>query len=231
MRIATIIYTFLWVVLSVPAVSADIYVWTDANGVKNFTNNAPPEQAVVFMETPEIEVKAPVSETIPVMESDDAEALHTEELQAAQKEIEALAEQVAGLRRELQDALEPVPEQPPIETSEVVESTNRVGYGAVYGYGYYRPYDPHGSFWYNKIKRHHRRPGYGRGGPKKAKPYKYRSTHLGPQKRPERHGVRSDGRHPGYRKSRSMMQRAQTGAPHRVSGQRLGFRGGMRPRR
>ena len=219
---------FFW---TAPAVFADIYVWTDANGVKNFTNNAPPEQAVVFMETPEIEVKAPVSETIPVMESDDAEALHAEELQAAQKEIEALAEQVAGLRRELQDALEPVPEQPPIETTEVVESTNRFGYGTVYRSGYYRPYDPYGFLWYHKVKRHHRRPGYGHGGPKKALPYKHRITHLGPKKRFERRGVRSDRHRPGYRKSRSMMRRAETGASHRVSGQRMGYQGGMRPRR
>jgi hypothetical protein len=39
--------------VTVPIASADIYFWTDENGVKNFTNYSPPEKAEVFMETPE----------------------------------------------------------------------------------------------------------------------------------------------------------------------------------
>ena len=63
MRIFTIIYTILWFTLIAPVAFADIYVWTDANGVKNFTNYAPPDQAIVFMETPETELEGPVAET------------------------------------------------------------------------------------------------------------------------------------------------------------------------
>ena len=40
--------------LAVSTASADIYAWTDENGVKYFTNQAPPKQATLFMKTPEI---------------------------------------------------------------------------------------------------------------------------------------------------------------------------------
>jgi hypothetical protein len=222
---------FFW---GAPAVFADIYVWTDANGVKNFTNNAPPEQAVVFMETPEIdeiELNAPVSDTIAHTDSDDAEPLHAEELRAAQEKIETLSEQVAGLQRELREAFEPVPEPPPVDSTDVYESTQPIRYRTVYGYGSYALYDPYGYRWYHKAKRHFRRPGYRHGGHKKALPYKRRFTHHGLKKRLERHGVRSDRHRPGYRQSHRMMRRTQSGASRRHSGQRPGYRGGLRSRR
>ena len=38
----------------IPAASADIYSWTDENGVRHFTNQAPPEHAELLIKSPEI---------------------------------------------------------------------------------------------------------------------------------------------------------------------------------
>ena len=157
----------------------------------------------------------------------EPEPLPSEQLQAAQQEIEALSEQVAGLREELRDALEPIPEQPPVDETGIVESTERTGYRSVMRHGYYPSYDPYGYLWYHKIKRHHQRPGYGHGGYKKAVPHKYRKAHRGPKKKIGRHGVRT-GKHPsGYHKSPSIRHRSIKGTSRRHNGYRSGFRGGM----
>ena len=220
------------------ALFADIYVWTDANGVKNFTNNAPPEQAVVFMETPEIDVHSPIMQTAIEKEREEADDLRSQQLRAAQDEIEALSEQVAGLRNELRDALEPVYEPPPVEPNEVIESPNRVIYRPVIGYGFYPRYDPYGYLWYHKVKKHqlrprvkkhHQRTRFGYGGHKKLIPHKSRLTHNNSKKRFNRHGVRADKHRSGYRKTHSIRHRSVGGgSTRRHSG---GYRGGMSRRR
>ena len=70
--------------LAVSNASADIYVWTDENGVKNFTNQAPPKYATLFMRTPEI----------PHDEETDTRRSNIDRLEAA---IQALAEREAFL--------------------------------------------------------------------------------------------------------------------------------------
>ncbi len=105
---------------------------------------------------------------------------------------------------ELRDALEPVPEPPPVDSTDVYESTAPVRYRTVYGYGSYAPYDPYGYLWHHKLKKYHRRPGYGHGGHIKALPYKHRIKHQGPsRKKIRRYGVRAGKGHSGYQKSRS----------------------------
>ena len=231
MRLIIPFCSLTFLVWSTPTLFADIYVWTDANGVKNFTNHAPPEQAVVFMETPEIDATSPIMQTIVEKERDAAESLQSQQLRAAQEEIEALSEQVAGLRKELRDALEPVYEPPPNEPVEIIEPYSRFRYRTVIGGGFWPRYDPYGYLWYHKVKKHHRRWGYGHGGHKEVIPHKRRFIHHGSKKRITRHNLGFDKHRSGYRKAGRSVHRARTGGSHRHGGFRGGHRGRMMPRR
>jgi hypothetical protein len=231
MRLAASIWgliSFLW---CVPALFADIYVWTDANGVKNFTNHAPPEQAVVFMETPEIDAKSPIMQTIVEKERAEAESLQSQQLRAAQQEIESLSDQVAGLRKELRDALEPVYEPPPEETTEIYEPYSRVRYRTFVGSGFWPRYDPYGYLWYHKVKKLHRRLGYGHGGHKKVIPHKRPFIHHGTKKRVTRQNLGFAKHRSGQRTSGRSIHRAHSGGSNRHGGIRGGYRGRMMPRR
>ena len=219
---------YLW---CVPALFADIYVWTDANGVKNFTNHAPPEEAVVFMETPEIDAKSPIMQTIVEKERAEAESLQSQQLRAAQREIESLSEQVAGLRKELRDALEPVYEPPPEETTVIYEPYSRIRYRTFIGGGFWPRYDPYGYLWYHKVKKHHRRLGYGHVGHKKVIPHKRRIIDKGHKNRVTRHNLGFAKYRSGHRKSGSSIHRSHSGGSRRHSGIRGGHRGRMMPRR
>jgi hypothetical protein len=70
---------------------ADIYSWTDENGVNHFTNYAPPKQAKLLMKTPEI----------PFDEEADNQRRENDRLEAARQE---LAEREAFLLQEQQAA-------------------------------------------------------------------------------------------------------------------------------
>ena len=72
-------------------VNADIYSWTDENGVRYFTNDAPPKQAQLLMKTPEIAYD----------EEADLQRRQNEELEAARQE---LAEREAFLQEQQQAA-------------------------------------------------------------------------------------------------------------------------------
>ena len=56
------------IVLSIAAIlfalsataGADIYEWTDKNGIKHYSNFAPPEQAGTLIKTEELPVRSPV---------------------------------------------------------------------------------------------------------------------------------------------------------------------------
>jgi hypothetical protein len=54
MKPILILIVLATVCLSSIGVGADIYVWTDENGIKHFTNRTPPPQAKLLMRTPEI---------------------------------------------------------------------------------------------------------------------------------------------------------------------------------
>jgi len=97
---------------TVPIASADIYFWTDENGVKNFTNYSPPEKAEVFMKTPEAGEETSLLEAETDRPGDADRALESEQLQAATEEIEALREQVG----ELKDRFAALPEAPSFES-------------------------------------------------------------------------------------------------------------------
>ncbi len=55
MKLVIRLLCFVWILLWVPALNADIYSWTDENGVKHFGNQPPDDAAnlkVVFKEKP-----------------------------------------------------------------------------------------------------------------------------------------------------------------------------------
>jgi hypothetical protein len=125
--------------VTVPIASADIYFWTDENGVKNFTNYSPPEKAEVFMETSEADEDAALPEAETDQAGDADRALESRQLQAAAEEIEALREQVG----ELKDRLQALPEAPSFESggaaTEAEEASNTVRFWSGYVYWPY-PY-------------------------------------------------------------------------------------------
>ena len=114
--------------VTVPIASADIYFWTDENGVKNFTNYSPPEKAEVFMETSEADEDTSLIEAETDRAGDADRTLESEQLQAATEEIEALREQVG----ELKDRLAVPPEAPSFEFGEAAtEAEELIQYGSI----------------------------------------------------------------------------------------------------
>lgn len=97
------------------AVEADIYVWTDENGVTNFTNNNPPPEAKIFIkdvvfpgEEPAVEIAQVQSERELILEETLIEA--NERLGKALETTVSLAEgfdrRLAGSNRRAEEAAE-----------------------------------------------------------------------------------------------------------------------------
>lgn len=161
--------------------AADIYFWTDENGVKYFTNYAPPKQAKILMKTPEI----PYDETaddqrreidrleIARQELADREArLLQQQLEAERRIAEANSRAEETLRRadKILEEAEAAAENTDYDSSGRYASGYYPYYPYGYGPGYYSSgyYRKHGGIYYKK--RHFNR-----------RPYqKYFSTH--PQK-------------------------------------------------
>ena len=214
--------------ITVPIASADIYFWTDENGVKNFTNYSPAEKAEVFMETSEADQDTAFNEAEIDRAGDKVRALESEQLQAAAEEIEALREQVSELKNDLKDRLEALREAPPNETDEVETETEEASNTIRYGGGYvYWPY-PYGYFAYGIKGNHKFRPrhGFGRPGFKKrfVHPNEFKAHAYGRQ--PPRPGHGSLGSRPGYRSSRKGVNYTGSGRHRHALGRQPGSAGG-----
>ena len=146
---------------------ADIYEWTDENGVRHFTNYAPPAAAKILIKT----------EEVPYDEAADRERIEAErQLQLELDRLE-VAEKEAELERLAAEA-----ERKAAEADRYSEEVRRQAdrylqeaksdryYYRTYGYfGYYRP--PH--YYLKPYKRHYfKRNHYGHSG--KNLYYKYR---------------------------------------------------------
>jgi hypothetical protein len=144
---------------------ADIYEWTDENGVKHFTNYAPPNNAKLIMKT----------ETVPYDEAADIERIETEQQNQLALERQEIAEREAELERKLAEAerrLAALDRQAERIEREAEEWSDEAGdddyidssYGYYPGYytfprkqrWYYR--GNYGGIYYKKphYKRHHR---------------------------------------------------------------------------
>ena len=122
--------------LAVSVASADIYAWTDENGVKYFTNQAPPKQATLFMKTPEIPHDEEADNqrremdrmAVARQELAERETFLLEQQQAAERRIaEANARADAALREADQV----------LKEAQAASEDADYGYSSSYGYGYY----------------------------------------------------------------------------------------------
>ena len=216
--------------VTVPIASADIYFWTDENGVKNFTNYSPPENAEVFMETSETDQDTAFDDAKIDQAGDTDRALASEQLQAATEKIEALRVQVD----ELTDRLAAQSDGLPIETDAVAveteEAPNTIGYGN--GYVYW-PY-PYGYLPYGYKGSHKFRSWYGFGRPGfKKRAVRIRSNGFKTQaydRQPSRSGHGSFGSRPDYRSSSKGVYHTGSGRQRHVLGRQPDFAGGNRRR-
>ncbi len=139
-RIKIMILAALWLAGFVGLeASADIYSWTDENGVRYFTNYAPPKHAQVLMKTPEIAYD----------EEADLQRRERDELELARQE---LAEREAFLRQQQQEAEHRIAaanaraEAALREADQILQNTEAAAEDAdddnssSYAYGYYSPY-------------------------------------------------------------------------------------------
>jgi hypothetical protein len=162
--------------LAVSTADADIYAWTDENGVKHFTNYTPPKQATLFMKTPEI----PYDE-----EADnrrrEADRLAVARQELAEREAFLREEQLAAERRIVAanaraDAALQEAEQILQKAQAAAEDTGTY-HSSSDGYRYYYPYYFYGSRYFDK--RHKK---YDGGLHRKIKHFKHKIDHY-PHKR------------------------------------------------
>jgi hypothetical protein len=173
LNITTLVLMAVWVYgLVALTAHADIYSWTDENGVNHFTNYAPPKHAKLLMKTPEI----------PYDEEADYQRRENDSLEVARQE---LAEREAILLQAQQAAERRIAEADARahaalweadrilqETEAAAEDTNydrsndyAYGYYPSYGYGYRpgypykRHYGKHLRYYHYK-KRHYAYPHY-----------------------------------------------------------------------
>ncbi len=173
---------------TVSTASGDIYSWTDENGVRYFTNYAPPKQARLLMKTPEI----------PHDEAADLQRRELDRLEAAKQE---LAEKQAALLQQQQEAERRI-EAARARAEEALQEADRIlqgaqaaaentdtgrsnAYGYVYPYyGYgprylYKGYERYDGSLYRKghYSKKFKRP-YGQQHPKRSYYKPYRRHHV-----------------------------------------------------
>jgi len=165
--------------------SADIYAWTDENGVRHFTNHVPPKQSTLFMKTPEIPYDEEADNerremdrlAVARQELAEREAFLLEQQQAAERRLEAANARVDETLREAERILK--------DAQAASEDTNYGSYIG-FGYGYYYPYYRH--------KPHHHKKGHKRfdgNHHRKSQTHKHPSKHPLHDRYQRKHSVRS----------------------------------------
>jgi hypothetical protein len=157
---------------------ADIYEWTDASGVKHFTNYAPPDDARILMKT----------EEVPYDEAADLARMEADRQYQLQYQLEVARQEIAAREAEI-ERREAEAERKAAEAERYAQETVREAdqylndakqdrwyYRSGGYYGYYRPpYVQHYKHKYRK-KSHYGHPG-------KKYPKKYRrDKHAGHNK-------------------------------------------------
>lgn len=153
--------------LNTASVRADIYVWTDKNGIKHITNYTPPEHAKILIRTPEIPYDAEADQKRQATER--REQLAREKLELAEREARLeLLERNANARitaAEQFDREQRAYEKGIEDQARAQEDASRsyryggsVWYGGRGHYpGYYRNgyYRKDGNIYYKKRRPHH----------------------------------------------------------------------------
>jgi hypothetical protein len=205
--------------------SADIYVWTDRNGVKHFTNYSPPDKASIFMMEPKI---ASISASV-------EKRSDSERLQEAEKKIDDLNEEVTALKQQLEKQRQSKDESKPPDDSEPSEGEGVTEYDPYHtsdgyeryrynGFSYGRTYKRYGYSGY-RHRGHYKKHHYGYYYPKK---YKYRH-HKKHHRHYKSHPYLKYRQHHG--KHRIVLRRHGHSIKHHRSGRHAGFRMGVRHRR
>ena len=153
----------------IPSASADIYSWTDENGVRHFTNQTPPKHAELLIKSPEISHDEEAHER---RLEEDRLALARQEL--AEREAFLLQQQLEAERRiaaanaRAEAALEQADQilQDAEATAESYDNDSSGSYG--YYYPYYRigPRFHHSSYYRHNLSLYRKHP------------YKYRRHDL-----------------------------------------------------
>ena len=144
-----ILVIFGFVSLAVSTAGADIYAWTDENGIRHFTNQAPPKQATLFMKTPEI----PYDEEADNRRS-EADRLAVARQELAEREAFLLEQQLAAERRlaaanaRADEALREA--ERILQDAQAASENANYSSSSSYGFGYYYPYYRYKPHHYKK---------------------------------------------------------------------------------
>jgi hypothetical protein len=160
LNILILILMAVWVFGSVALTAhADIYSWTDENGVSHFTNYAPPKHAKLLMKTPEI----PYDEEADNQRR-EADRLDVARQELAEREAFLLLEQQAAERRiaEAKEKAEAALWEADriLQEAETAAEDEKYGRsnGYVYGYGYYPYYRyDYRPWYYRKHVQHYKK--------------------------------------------------------------------------
>ena len=193
LNITLLVLTALWFSgFAALTARADIYSWTDENGVNHFTNYAPPKHAKLLIKTPEISYDEEADNQrqeadrleVARQELADREAFLLQEQQAAERRLaEANAKADAALR----EADEILREAETAAEDANYDRSNSYAYG-YYHKGYYRKY---GGSYYKK------------------RPYKYRNGRQYKHRYRPSHKNRFNRRHTAFgRRGLSHQSRA-----------------------
>jgi hypothetical protein len=187
-----------FVSLAVSTAGADIYAWTDENGIRHFTNQAPPKQAILFMKTPEI----PYDEEADNRRS-EADRLAVARQELAEREAFLLEQQLAAERRlaaanaRADEALREA--ERILQDAQAASENANYSSSSSYGFGYYYPYYRYKPHHYKK--KHKRHPGHHY---RKKHPHKHPVKHplhdrYQRKQRVRNHYFLTSGRYPSHR--------------------------------
>jgi hypothetical protein len=95
MKLITMILVFIFISLAATGVRAEIYSWTDENGVKHYSHTPPPDRSVPVKTAPEIQSDSITDQKIEKLNEENVDAI----LKALEKEEQAPAPKPAKIQK------------------------------------------------------------------------------------------------------------------------------------
>jgi hypothetical protein len=95
MKLITMILVFIFISLAATGVRAEIYSWTDENGVKHYSHTPPPDRSVPVKTAPEIQSDSITDQKIEKLNEENVDAI----LKALEKEEQASAPKPAKIQK------------------------------------------------------------------------------------------------------------------------------------
>ena len=95
MKSITMVLVFIFIVLTASGVQAEIYSWTDENGVKHYSHTPPPDRSVPVKTAPEIQPSPTTDQEIEKINEENIDAI----LQALEKEEQTSAPKPAKVQK------------------------------------------------------------------------------------------------------------------------------------